>query len=108
MKKDTFKFKKYVPYMDWFKEVEVIVNKEDYSWFELERRFDNTWYLIGVNRELKSWEKIRTDLGLLGRDNRNNQVKEFIEWAGNSLIGILSIGGGISLIKAISEILKGE
>ena len=43
--------------MDWFKEVEVIVNKKDYSWFELERRFDNTWYLIGVNRELKSWEK---------------------------------------------------
>ena len=108
MKKDTFEFKKYVPEMDWFKEVEVIVNKEDYLWFELERRFDNTWYLIGVNRELKSWEKIRTDLGLLGRENRNNQVKEFIEWAGNSLIGILSIGGGINLIKAISEILKGE
>lgn len=106
MEKDTFKFKKYVPEMDWFKEVEVIVNKEDYLWFELERRFDNTWYLIGVNRELKSWEKIRTDLGLLGRENRNNQVKEFIEWAGDLLIGIVSIGGGINLIKAISELLN--
>lgn len=104
--KESFKFYINEPYFDWFKTKEIVIEPEEYAWFELQRRFDSTWYLMGLNKDKVTGKLESKEIGVLGRENRNVVVKEFIEWSGNKLIKITSIGGGINLIKSIKVLLE--
>ena len=46
--KEPFKFAWVKPTLDWFDIVHVEVEYEDYAYFKLERRFDNSWWLVGT------------------------------------------------------------
>lgn len=109
--KKPFEFSYTMPSLDWYEIINVKINLEDYYYFTLERRFGPSWWLIGknpVDKPSYHWEE--KELGELGYENRNEDVKRFIEWAktdyGSKITEIRAISGNLDVLKSINKLLK--
>ena len=108
--KEPFEFSYTVPVLDWYDIVKVKINPEDYYYFHLERRYGPSWHLIGCNPidEYPYWKS--KDLGCLGYEGRDGDVKRFIEWAktknGSRITQISTLCGSMDIFKAIQKLLE--
>lgn len=109
--KKPFEFSYTMPLLDWFETIKVKINPEDYYYFRLERRFGPSWWLYGsnpVDEPNYHWED--TELGQLGFDDSDDEVKRFIEWAktgsGSRIIEIKTISGSFDIFKEIERVLS--
>lgn len=102
--KEPFVFSYVKSSLDWYDIIEVTVNWGDYDFFELERRYDSSWWLVGyTNGERKT-------LGQLSVEDRNDDVKRFIEWAetdmGSAILRISGISSTVNMLDGIWHLLK--
>lgn len=104
--KEPFNFSYTIPVLDWYDEIEVTVNENDYDWFRLERRYGdkNSWYLIGCKQQDQFPYHKDKDLGQIWlRD-----IKRFIEWAktksgGSRILEIRAISSTFDLLETINK-----
>lgn len=109
--KEPFVFTYTKPLLDWYETIKVEIKPEDYYYFHLERRFGPTWWLVGCNPVDKPnyhWEY--KDLGEIGSEISNYDVKRFIEWAkcdnGSRITRINVISGSFDIFKEIEKIFN--
>lgn len=109
--KEPFVFEYTMPLLDWYETIKVTIKPEDYYYFHLERRFGRTWYLVGCNPvDEPSYHWEYKELGQIGSELSNYDVKRFIEWAksdnGSRITRINVISGSFDIFKEIEDIFK--
>lgn len=111
--KESFCFSYTVSSLDWFDTINVEIKPTDYYYFKLEKRFGNSWYLIGSNPPLKSddfkWKE--TEIGEIGLTD----LKRFIKWAkyakygeygGSRITTIRAISGDLNIIECLKDLVE--
>lgn len=108
--KESFCFSYTVPSLDWFDTIPVKIKPTDYYYFTLEKRFGNSWHLIGSNPPLKidesKWKE--TEIGEIGLTD----LKRFIKWAncgeygGSRITAIKTISGDLDIIECLKDLVK--
>lgn len=109
--KECFEFSYTQPSLDWYETIKVKIEPTDYYYFKLEKRYDDSWWLIGCKsiEKYPYWEY--KELGELDFDGNISTTKKFIEWAkyengeGSKIIEIRSISGNFDLLKEIKKLI---
>lgn len=112
--KECFEFSYTRPFLDWYETIKVKIAPTDYYYyyyFKLEKRFDDSWWLIGCKsiEKYPYWEY--KELGQLDYNGSTETTKEFIEWAkcknnkGSRIISISAISGEFNLIEEIKKLI---
>lgn len=109
--KECFEFSYTIPFVDWYKTINVKIAPTDYYYFKLEKRFDNSWWLIGCNtiENYPYWDY--KELGELDFGGNISTTKKFIDWAkygngkGSRIIEIRAISGEFDLIKEMKKLI---
>ena len=105
MKKETFNFSYSEPYMDWFITKNVSLEEDTYYYYKIEKRFGDSWWLIGTNPVEKP--KYHWDETQIGRLSESD-LKRFIKWAsndsGSKIIEVMAICGSFNIIDEITKI----
>ena len=108
--KAVFCFECTKPCLDWYDIVNVEIKRDDYCYFRIERRYDNTWLLVGMNPPAKrgDYNWLTKTLGRIS----NRDLVRFIEWAkegrGSKIIEVSSISGSFDILHDIAELLRSE
>lgn len=75
--KGPFKFTYAKPSLDWYEDVNVSISYDKYNYLVLEKRYGNSWWLIGV-KYIKSKDKwISEQIGNI----REKDIPRLVEWA---------------------------
>lgn len=107
--KNPFKFTEYKPSLDWFEEVHHIINDNDYNYFELHRRYDNTWWLFGKKcfDNPYRWEEKE-----IGQIHKGDLIR-FIEWAktkygGSRILSVHMISSDFDLFAEVGNLVDNQ
>lgn len=111
-KKEPFKFKYTVSYLDWYDIVSVEIKPKDYCYFRLERRYGPSWWLIGKNPPAENAKDYRWTEKTIGQISDHDLVR-FIEWAksdygGSDLVEISAISGSFDILREIEKIWRAQ
>jgi hypothetical protein len=109
-KKEPFRFEYAMPSLDWYEIIKVEIKPKDYSLFKLQRRFDSSWWLIGMNPPEDNAKEYRWTEKEIGRIE-NRYIHKFIEWAkteygGSKIVEISAISSGFDLLREVGKLLK--
>ena len=106
--KEPFRFSYTSPTSDWFIMHDVVLNPDDYYYYEIQRRFGPSWWLVGKNPP-------KENSGLQWSEESIGEISEyslmrFIEWAkgerGSKITSISAICGSFDILEDIKRILK--
>lgn len=105
--KGDFVFTYTTPTYDWYQDNEVKIKEDDYYYFILEKRYGNTWWLIG--EKMYEWGKSEEkQLGEIATRYNKENLARFIEWAkterGSRIVTIRVLSGNMNLIEEIKEL----
>lgn len=96
------------PSLDWFESVNVTIKNDDYMYFELQRRYGPSWWLIGLKQIDNPYGFERIEIGQIPEAI----VSKFIDWTktgnGNRITTITAISGSFDIFKEISNIKLGD
>ena len=75
--KHPFKFTYTKPSLDWYEDVEVSITYDKYSYLTLEKRYGDSWWLIG-KKYIKDEDKwVQEQIGEI----RNEYIPKLVKWA---------------------------
>ena len=106
---ESFKFEYTTPTYDWFDIKKVEIKPDDYVYFELQRRYGPSWWLVGKNPPDNTAEDYHWTETTIGRISERD-ISRFIEWAkdghGSRLIRISAISGSFDILRETEKLLK--
>lgn len=111
VQQEPFCFEYTKPCLDWYDIVKVKINHGDYTWFKLELRYGNSWWLVGMNPPKSDYKPSyiwdETDIGEIGRSD----IIRFIKWAeccfhGNRIVEIKAISNSLNIVNEFAKLVN--
>lgn len=109
--KEPFRFEYTKPSLDWYDIVKVEINPGDYTWFKLELRYGNTWWLVGMNPPKSDFKaSYMWDETEIGRVSTGDIIR-FIKWAecgfhGNRITEIKAISNSLNIVNEVAKLIN--